>query len=93
MSSTDQGPSDSKGSAAKPPGVFKEFVGRFPALGDAHEAVAAAEATAGPLDEKTRELIKIGISIGAGLESAVRATCARRWPPAPPSPRSNRPCC
>lgn len=57
----------------KLPGAFKAFIERFPALGQAHEAVAAATEKAGPLDPKTCELIKIGLSIGAGLESAVKA--------------------
>ena len=58
---------------AKLPGTYREFVGKFPALGDAHEAVAEAVAKAGPLDARTCELIKIGVSLGAGLDSAVRS--------------------
>lgn len=57
----------------KLPGAFKAFVTKFPELAAAHEAVADAVAKAGPLDEKQCELIKIGLSVGAGLESAVRA--------------------
>lgn len=57
----------------KLPGTFKKFIGRFPALGEAHEQVAAAAESAGPLDKKTCLLIKVGICIGAGLESAVKA--------------------
>lgn len=57
----------------KLPGTYKRFVTRFPALGQAHEQVADAVAQAGPLDAKTLSLIKIGISLGAGLESAVRS--------------------
>jgi len=60
-------------STQKLPGTYKAFVTKFPALGEAHEAVADAVAKAGPLDAKTCELIKIGLSIGAGLESAVRS--------------------
>lgn len=52
------------------PGTFKAFITKFPALGEAHEDVARAVESYGPLDAKTRELIKIGISIGAGLETA-----------------------
>lgn len=55
------------------PGTYRTFVQRFPALGAAHEQVAAAVADAGPLDAKTRSLVKIGLAIGAGLESAVRS--------------------
>jgi AhpD family alkylhydroperoxidase len=52
-------------------------VEKFPALGDAHEAVARSVDAAGPLDRKTCHLIKIGVSIGAGLETAVRSHVRR----------------
>lgn len=61
----------------KLPGTFKEFVGRFPALGEAHEAIARAVDRAGPLDRKTCELIKVGMCVGAGLESALRSHVRR----------------
>ncbi len=59
------------------PGVYKQFVARFPELEKTHEAVARAVAQAGPLDEKTCALVKIGLSVGAGLESALRAHVRR----------------
>jgi 4-carboxymuconolactone decarboxylase len=55
------------------PGTFKAFITKFPVLGEAHEDVARAIESYGPLEAKTRELIKIGISIGAGLETATRS--------------------
>jgi 4-carboxymuconolactone decarboxylase len=61
----------------KLPGTYKEFVTKFPALGAAHEAVGKAVDAVGPLDRKMCELIKIGISIGAGLESATRSHVRR----------------
>ena len=57
----------------KPPGTYNRFVSKFPALGEAHEQVANAVAAAGPMDAKTCELVKIGIALGAGLETAVRS--------------------
>jgi len=57
----------------KVPGTFKQFIARFPELGDAHETVAQAAINAGPLDEKTCLLVKVGICVGAGLESALKA--------------------
>jgi alkylhydroperoxidase/carboxymuconolactone decarboxylase family protein YurZ len=57
----------------KLPGVFKQFVAKFPKLGEAHQQIGQAAETSGPLDRKTIELIKIGISIGAGLETATRS--------------------
>lgn len=59
------------------PARYKEFITRFPALGRAHESVAKAADAAGPLDAKTLALIKIGICIGAGLESALRSHVRR----------------
>jgi alkylhydroperoxidase/carboxymuconolactone decarboxylase family protein YurZ len=61
----------------KLPGRFKAFIEKFPALGDAHEQVAKAVDRAGPLDRKQCELIKIGICLGAGLESALRSHVRR----------------
>ena len=57
----------------KLPGVFNEFVGKYPKLGDAHQQIGQAVEAYGPLDRKTLELIKIGISVGAGLETATRS--------------------
>jgi 4-carboxymuconolactone decarboxylase len=64
-------------SAGRVPATFKQFVARYPALGQAHEQVARAVDGAGPLDPKTLALIKIGICIGAGLESALRSHVRR----------------
>jgi AhpD family alkylhydroperoxidase len=61
----------------KVPGTFKAFIQKYPALGKAHEEVAKAALVAGPLDRKTCELIKIGISLGAGLESALKSHVRR----------------
>ena len=61
----------------KLPGTYKEFVARFPALGKAHEEIAKAVESAGKLDRKSCELIKIGISIGAGLETATKSHVRR----------------
>lgn len=62
---------------AKLPGTFKQFIGKFPAIGAAHESIARAADAAGPLDRKTCELIKIGLSIGGNLESAMRSHVRR----------------
>jgi alkylhydroperoxidase/carboxymuconolactone decarboxylase family protein YurZ len=52
------------------PYTFKQFIEKFPELSHAHEQIAKAVDESGPLDGKTRYLIKMGICIGAGLESA-----------------------
>jgi hypothetical protein len=52
------------------PGTYKDFIAKYPALGKAHENMAKAVDQTGPLDAKTCSLVKIGICVGAGLESA-----------------------
>ena len=59
------------------PGTYRAFVAKYPALGSAHEAVAEAVSAAGPLDAKAQSLIKIGICVGAGLESALKSHVRR----------------
>lgn len=76
-------PASKKGRTSRPsgqdrlPGAFKTFVARYPALGRAHEGVAKAVEASGPLDQRTLALVKIGICIGAGLESALRSHVRR----------------
>ena len=60
-----------------PPPTFRNFIARFPALGRAHESVARAVDAAGPLDAQSLALVKIGICLGAGLESALRSHVRR----------------
>lgn len=64
-------------SGEKLPKTFKQFVQRFPELGAAHEQIGRAVDGLGPLDAKTRFLIKIGICVGGGLESAMRSHVRR----------------
>src|SRR2546423_9078984 len=64
-------------SRSKLPGTYLAFIEKFPEMGKAHEQVAEAAFGAGPLDKKTCELIKVGICMGAGLESAFRSHVRR----------------
>jgi 4-carboxymuconolactone decarboxylase len=57
----------------KVPGHYGWLLDTYPDVGTAYEQLGAAVHTAGPLDEKTRALIKLSISIGAGLEGGVHA--------------------
>lgn len=52
------------------PKSYKKFIDEFPAVATAYEAFGAAVGQAGPLDTKTRSLVKLGISIGARMEGA-----------------------
>ncbi len=63
--------------SSKLPGTFKRFAARFPELVENHERTAKAIDAEGHLDERTSALIKIGISLGAGLESALRSHVRR----------------
>ena len=54
------------------PKTFKNIVEKYPDVWSAHEKLTKASAEAGPLDRKTCELIKIGLCIGAGLETATQ---------------------
>lgn len=59
------------------PATFQQFTKRFPDLAAAHEAIAQSVDQIGPLDRKTCELIKMGISIGAGLVTATQSHTRR----------------
>lgn len=50
----------------------RDFVARFPVLAESHRAANRSVVESGPLDERTCELIKIAICLGAGLESATK---------------------
>jgi alkylhydroperoxidase/carboxymuconolactone decarboxylase family protein YurZ len=56
----------------KPPDAFLEFVRRFPKVGEGWRLVQEA-GLAGPLDEKTARLVKLGIAIGSLREGAVHS--------------------
>lgn len=70
-------PAKKSKNASAVPQTFKDFITKYPALGEAHERIARAVETVGPLDEKTCALVKIGICIGAGLDSALRSHVRR----------------
>jgi 4-carboxymuconolactone decarboxylase len=53
------------------PPHFKNFVKKYPDVWDAHQKLTEACADAGPLDRKTRELIKVAIAGTANQETAV----------------------
>jgi len=66
-----------KPGSKKLPKTFVTFTARYPELANAHEQIAKAVDAAGPLDAKTCSLVKIGLSVGAGLESATRSHVRR----------------
>lgn len=55
------------------PKRYQKFQEEFPQVAKAYEELGNAVHSAGPLDEKTRALIKLAISTGARLEGAVHS--------------------
>lgn len=54
------------------PPHFQSFVEEYPDVWEAHQKLTEACANAGPLDRKTRELIKVGISGAANQITALQ---------------------
>jgi len=57
----------------KIPGWYEEQGRRYPKMIEAYEALSQACQKAGPLDAKTRALVKLGIAVGARHEGAVHS--------------------
>jgi len=55
------------------PEIYQQFGRRFPGVKESFDALGAAEHEAGPLSEKERRLVKLGIAVGAESEGAVRS--------------------
>jgi 4-carboxymuconolactone decarboxylase len=54
-----------------PPRPYRDFVARYPELAEAWDAARRAEQSSGPLSERDRRAIKLGIAIGAQRQGAV----------------------
>jgi 4-carboxymuconolactone decarboxylase len=69
----------------KPPTQFQQLTERYREVGDAYEGFGKAVTRAGPLDERTAHMAKLGISIGMRHEGAVHAhtrkALAAGWSP------------
>jgi 4-carboxymuconolactone decarboxylase len=62
---------------AQLPRPFQRFTRNNPAVARAYENLGDACAKAGPLDARTRELVKLGLAIGARSEGAVHSHARR----------------
>ncbi|HEY0868515.1 MAG TPA: carboxymuconolactone decarboxylase family protein [Fimbriimonas sp.] len=58
---------------SKLPKHYTSFVESYPAVGEAYHSLGRAIADAGPLDAKTRELVKVGIAVAADLEGGTHS--------------------
>jgi AhpD family alkylhydroperoxidase len=61
----------------KLPGRFLLFQKQFPKVFAAYDALGHATAEAGPLDDKTRALVKLAIAVGSQLEGAIHSHTRR----------------
>ncbi len=61
----------------QPPTRFQQFGKKYPAVMRAYESLGEATQQAGPLDAKTRALIKLAIATGAWREGAVHSHTRR----------------
>ncbi len=59
------------------PDAYKNFRQRFPQVATAYDALASDCHNWGPLDDKTRRLVKLGIAIGLNSEGGVRSHARR----------------
>ncbi len=55
------------------PEIYRSFRSRFADVVERHDSVAEAVDEAGPLDEQTIRLVKLGLAVGAQAEGAVRS--------------------
>ena len=55
------------------PNVYLKFRDGFPDVAKALDGLGEAVAAAGPLDERTAGLVKIGLAVGAAAEGSVRS--------------------
>src|SRR5579884_4423590 len=61
----------------KVPGTFKRFLETYPEVARAYEQLGKATQDWGPLDKRTRELVKLGIAVGKRHEGAVHSHVRR----------------
>ncbi|MDP2917160.1 MAG: carboxymuconolactone decarboxylase family protein [Dehalococcoidia bacterium] len=59
------------------PDVYKDFVKQHPDINKAYDTLANSCHKAGPLDKKTRRLVKLSIAIGLNSEGGVRSHARR----------------
>jgi len=59
------------------PETYKGFKQQFPEIAKSYDALADGCHGWGPLDEKTRRLVKLGIAIGLNSDGAVRSHARR----------------
>lgn len=59
------------------PDIYMDFRDDYPEVARALDALGAATGEAGPLEERTQRLVKLGIAIGGLAEGAVRSNARK----------------
>jgi 4-carboxymuconolactone decarboxylase len=59
------------------PDVYKDFIKQYPDINKSYDSLANSCHKAGPLDKRTRRLVKLGIAIGMNSEGGVRSHARR----------------
>ena len=59
------------------PSAYTRFREEFPEVAAQYDALGDAAHSAGPLDDKTRQLVKLALAVGAQLEGATHAHVRR----------------
>jgi 4-carboxymuconolactone decarboxylase len=55
------------------PEIYESFTDLFPDIYEKYKGLGVACRSAGPLDRKAQDLVKLGIAIGLGSQGAVRS--------------------
>ena len=59
------------------PGIYTRFRAGFPAVATALDGLGEAVDAAGPLDERSTRLVKLGMAVGRAAEGAVRSNARK----------------
>ncbi len=59
------------------PDIYLRFRDRFPGVADALDQLGETVDGAGPLDERTARLVKLGLAIGSEAEGSVRSNARK----------------
>lgn len=59
------------------PDAYTAFREEFPEVAEAYDAVGSAAHESGPLDERTRQLVKLAIAVGGRQEGATKGHIRR----------------
>ncbi len=59
------------------PAIYADYRERFPEVAAAMDGLGKATGAAGPIDDRTQRLVKLGLAIGAVAEGAVRSNARK----------------